>query len=202
VPIASLGASSSRACGTCPTVPTVHDVGVLIANVGASSNRTCATCPTVAMGEVRPLLLGHHSSDGTAMVGHLPVATECYGPLLQRRIVVVFISNLASKIYSFLPLVRLKHENKFIWGEEQREAFDKIKRYLTLPPMLKPPRIGKGFKLYVAAEDHVIGAMLTQEDKGKEFRVAYLSRRLVDTETMYSIIEELCLALYYACMKC
>jgi hypothetical protein len=29
-----------------------------------------------------------------------------------------FISNLAGKIDSFLPLVRLKHENEFIWGEE------------------------------------------------------------------------------------
>jgi hypothetical protein len=77
-----------------------------------------------------------------------------------------FISNLACKINSFLPSVRLKHENEFIWGEEQRKAFDKIKQYLTSPPMLKAPRIRKGFKLYVAAQDHVIGAVLTQEDEG------------------------------------
>jgi hypothetical protein len=32
--------------------------------------------------------------------------------------------------------------------------------------MLKAPRIRKGFKLYVAAQDHVIGAVLTQEDEG------------------------------------
>jgi hypothetical protein len=30
-----------------------------------------------------------HSSDGTPVVGRLPVATDGYGPLLQRRIVVV-----------------------------------------------------------------------------------------------------------------
>jgi hypothetical protein len=113
-----------------------------------------------------------------------------------------FISNLAGKIDLFLPLVQLKHENEFIWGEEQREVFDKIKRYLTSPPVLKAPRIGKGFKLYVAAQDHMIGAVLTQEDEGKEFPVAYLSRRLVDAETMYSFIENICLALYYACTKC
>jgi hypothetical protein len=113
-----------------------------------------------------------------------------------------FISNLAGKIDSFLPLVRLKHENEFIWGEEQREAFDKIKQYLTSPPLLKAPRIGKEFKLYVAAQDHMIGAVLTQEDEGKEFPVAYLSRWLVDAETRYSFIEKLCLALYYACTKC
>jgi hypothetical protein len=47
----------------------------------------------------------------------------------------------------------------------------------------------------------VIGSVLTQEDEGKEFVVAYLSRRLVDTETRYTLIEKLCLSLYYACTK-
>jgi hypothetical protein len=45
--------------------------------------------PTVAMGEVRSLLLEHHSSDGTVAAGHLPVAIEGYGPLVHRHIVVV-----------------------------------------------------------------------------------------------------------------
>jgi hypothetical protein len=62
---------------------------VPINDVGASSNRACTMCPTVEMGEVCPLLLGHHSSDGTAAAGHFPVAIEGYGPFLQRRIIVV-----------------------------------------------------------------------------------------------------------------
>jgi hypothetical protein len=62
---------------------------VPIAIVGASNNHTCATCPTVAMGETRSLLLEHHSSDGIAVVGHLPIATEGYESLVRRRIVVV-----------------------------------------------------------------------------------------------------------------
>jgi hypothetical protein len=36
------------------------------------------------------------------------------------------ISNLAGRVESFLPLVRLKHEGEFVWGTEQRMAFDKI----------------------------------------------------------------------------
>jgi hypothetical protein len=47
----------------------------------------------------------------------------------------------------------------------------------------------------------VIGAALTQNDEGKEFVVAYLSLRLLDTETRYTCIEKLCLSLYYACTK-
>jgi ribonuclease HI len=42
---------------------------------------------------------------------------------------------------------------------------------------------------------------LTQEDKGKEYVIAYLGRRLLDPETRYAHIEKLCLSLYYACSK-
>jgi hypothetical protein len=65
------------------------NVRVHVTDMGASSNRTCATCPTVATGDARPLLLGHHSSNGTAVMSNLSVATEGYGPLLQSRTVVV-----------------------------------------------------------------------------------------------------------------
>jgi hypothetical protein len=55
----------------------------------ASGNRACFTCPTVGMGKARVLLLAHHSSDGTAITGRLLVAIEGYGPLVQKRIIVV-----------------------------------------------------------------------------------------------------------------
>ena len=67
--------------------------------------------------------------------------------------------------------------------------------------MLKAPRRGVPFRLYVAAEDKVIGAVLTQETEGKEYIITYLSRRLIDAETRYIFIEKLCLSLYYACTK-
>jgi hypothetical protein len=84
VPVTNVGTTSNRTCPTRPIVGAVHDVSLPIADVGASSNRACATCPIVAMDEVRPLLLGDHTSDGTAVVGYLPVATKGYIPLLQR----------------------------------------------------------------------------------------------------------------------
>ena len=57
------------------------------------------------------------------------------------------------------------------------------------------------FRLYIAAQDRVIGAVLAQEDDGKEYIIAYLSHRLLDAETRYVFIEKLCLSLYYACTK-
>ena len=86
-------------------------------------------------------------------------------------------------------------------GEKQQEAFEKIKIYLSSPPVLKAPRRGVPFRLYVAAEDKVIGAVLTHETEGKEYIITYLSRRFIDAETRYTFIEKLCLSLYYACTK-
>ena len=85
-----------------------------------------------------------------------------------------FISNLSGKIDAFTPILRLKNEAEFTWGAEQQEAFEKIKKYLSSPPVLKAPKRGIPFRLYVAAEDKVIGAVLTQETEGKEYVITYV----------------------------
>ena len=112
-----------------------------------------------------------------------------------------FISNLSRKIGVFTPILQLKDEAEFTWGVEQQEAFEKIKKYLSSPPILKAPKRGIPFRLYVAAEDKVIGAVLTQETEGKEYVITYVGRWLIDAETRYTFIEKLCLSLYYACTK-
>jgi hypothetical protein len=109
-----------------------------------------------------------------------------------------FISNLAGQVESLLPLVQLKHE-EFTWGAEQREAFEKIKEYLVSPPVLQALKAGNLFKMYIAVQERVIGAVLQQEEDGKEFPVAYISQCLPDAETRYVFVEKLCLSLYYAC---
>jgi ribonuclease HI len=87
-------------------------------------------------------------------------------------------------------------------GAEQQEAFDLIKKYLSSAPVLKAPQVGVPFRLYIAAEDKVIGVVLTQVTGGKEHVVTYLSRRLVDVETRCTFIKKLCLCLFYAWTKC
>jgi hypothetical protein len=66
---------------------------------------------------------------------------------------------------------------------------------------MKAPMTGTPFRLYIAAEDAVIGAVLTQVTEGKEHIITYLSRHLINAETRYSFIEKLCLSLLYACSK-
>jgi hypothetical protein len=67
--------------------------------------------------------------------------------------------------------------------------------------VLRAPKAGSPFRLYIVATDRTIGSMITQEEDGREFAVAYLSRRMVDPETRYTSMEKLCLSLYYACSK-
>jgi hypothetical protein len=55
--------------------------------------------------------------------------------------------------------------------------------------------------MYIATQEWVIGDVLLQEEVGKEFLVAYVSRRPLDAETWYVFVEKLCLSLYYACSK-
>jgi hypothetical protein len=86
-------------------------------------------------------------------------------------------------------------------GAEERIALDKIKKYLMMPPVLRAPQTHKRFRLYIAAQERVIGMVLVQQESNKEFIVAFASQRLVDTDMRYVFIKKLCLSLYYACSK-
>jgi hypothetical protein len=104
-------------------------------------------------------------------------------------------------VLPFSPLLRIKKDQKFVWGDEQQKAFNEIKEYMKEPPVLVPPQLDKPFTLYVAADTETISSALIQEFEGKERVVAYHSRKLLDSETRYSVAEKLCLCVYYSCTK-
>ena len=54
--------------------------------------------------------------------------------------------------------------------------------------MLKAPRRGVPFRLYVAAKDKIIVPVLTQKTEDKEYVITYISRRLIDAETSGGIL--------------
>jgi hypothetical protein len=86
-----------------------------------------------------------------------------------------FISNLSERIQPLTPLLKLKADQKFIWGEEQQKALDNVKQYLKSPPILMPPQDKKPFKLYLLANERAIGSTLVQEFEGKERVIYFLS---------------------------
>ncbi|CAL8993010.1 unnamed protein product [Prunus brigantina] len=113
-----------------------------------------------------------------------------------------FISNLAGKIRPLTPLLKLKDAERFVWETEHQAAFDDIKKYLSQPPVLMPPKRGKPLRLYISASEGSIRCLLAQNNESeREQAVHYLSRTLNMAELNYSPIEKLCLALYFAATK-
>ena len=113
-----------------------------------------------------------------------------------------FISNLVGKTKVFSDLIKLKEVEEFKWEKQHHIAFDGIKGYLSKPFVLMPPLKCWSFKLYLSVAKEFIGCLLTQNNvKGHEHVVYYLSIVLYSTETRYTPIEKLCLALYFACTK-
>ena len=70
------------------------------------------------------------------------------------------------------------------------------------PPVLQPPKSEKPLILYLAIEKDAIIAMLAQEGERKmEHAVYYLSKKLLQYEANYSLVEKTCLAVIWATKK-
>ncbi|CAL8993415.1 unnamed protein product [Prunus brigantina] len=95
-----------------------------------------------------------------------------------------------------------KDAERFVWGAEHQAAPDDIKKYLSQPPVLMPPKRGKPLRLYISTSEGSIGYLLAQNNESeREQAVHYLSRTLNIAELNYSPIVKLCLALYFAATK-
>ncbi|RVX21643.1 Retrovirus-related Pol polyprotein from transposon 17.6 [Vitis vinifera] len=65
--------------------------------------------------------------------------------------------------------------------------------------LLAPPTPGRPLLLYLSVSDVALGCMLAQlDDSGKDRAIYYLSKRMLDYETRYVMIERYCLALVWA----
>ena len=77
--------------------------------------------------------------------------------------------------------------------------FERVREYFLSPPILVPPMPRRPLLLYLSISDIPLGCMLAQlDDSGKERAIYYLSKRMLEYETRYIIIENLCLALVWA----
>jgi hypothetical protein len=71
-----------------------------------------------------------------------------------------FIFNFSGKISAFAPILWLMNEAEFTWGEYQQCAFDDIKKHMSSSPVMKAPMVRIPFRLYIATENAIIGAVL------------------------------------------
>ena len=88
------------------------------------------------------------------------------------------------------PIFKLLRKNATIeWIEECRETFERIKNYLSDPPVLVPPEPGRPLILYMSVLDNSFGCVLGQhDDTGKKERaIYYLSKKFTVYEAKYTL---------------
>lgn len=114
-----------------------------------------------------------------------------------------YISRFISKLTMVCePIFRkLKKNEPTVWDDDCQQAFDKVKGYLSNPPVLLPPVPDLLLRLNLTVTQTAAGAMLAQEVEGKENAIYYLSKKFLEYETRYSSTEKLCLALVWATKK-
>ncbi|XP_077251890.1 uncharacterized protein LOC143891135 [Tasmannia lanceolata] len=103
-----------------------------------------------------------------------------------------FIAQLTTICEQIFKLLK-----KNAWDEECQQAFEKIKLCLTSPPVLSPITPSQPLLLYLSVTNTAMGCMLAQQDpeSKREKAVYYLSKKMLEYEQKYTLLEKTCLAL-------
>ena len=94
-------------------------------------------------------------------------------------------------------LTRNGQRNKVEWGEAQEKAYQTIKSYLTIEPILRLSDQAKTYFLWTDTSSNGIGAVLMQRHDEKFFLVCYASKKLSSVERNYSTFKKECLAIVW-----
>ena len=106
-----------------------------------------------------------------------------------------FLSMFCPELQKLLELIYdlTRKGRHHIWGREQQEAFEEIKRRLVRALVLHMPNCEGRFHLYSDMSTFAAGSALYQIQQGKPRLIAYTSKRLLEAVRSYSITElELC----------
>ena len=150
--------------------------------------------------------LGHHVSEE----GLIP------DPRLLESIRKIPIPTTVTKVRSFLglvgyyrrfiqgfskiatPLNRLLEKNRsFQWNDECTQSFQELKALLLREPIVAFPDFAIPFRLYSDASNIGLGAILAQQQGGRERVICCASRTLNKAEQNYSATKKECLAVVW-----
>ena len=111
--------------------------------------------------------------------------------LYYRRFIVGF-ADLAAHLHSLTRKIA-----RFRWEAEQEEAFNTLKENLTSAPILGMPRDNGSYYLDTGDSNFDLGAVLSQDQYGREVVLAYASRTLSNAEKNYEVTHRELLAIVY-----
>ena len=110
-----------------------------------------------------------------------------------------FISRSAERCRSFFLLLHKWKE--FQWSEECVMVFQKLKRYLSHPPIMFSPVVDEVLFAYIAVALYAISLVLIWVDSGIQRPVYYMSKSLNETEVRYLPLEKAILVVVHATRK-
>ena len=108
-----------------------------------------------------------------------------------------FIPFFSHKVAPLTSLLK-KKPNQIIWNADCEKAFGEIKQALASKPILAIPDLNKEFIVRADASSKAIGAVLLQKHNDILKPCYYVSRKLLQRECNYPIIEKECLAIVFA----
>jgi hypothetical protein len=110
-----------------------------------------------------------------------------------------FISKSAEKCRPFFDLI--KKGKSFAWSEESDQAFERLKKYLSAPPLLSSPKEGEPLYIYLAVSDKAVSVAIIRNNSGKQRPVYYTSKTMNGAETRYLPLEKSALAFFVTAKK-
>ena len=108
-----------------------------------------------------------------------------------------FISRATDKCLPFFRTLK----KSFEWTAKCQQAFEKLKAYLSSPPLLSPSQQGKELFLYLAVSPAAVSVALVREEEKVQKPVYYASRALRSAKERYPPMEKLAFALVTAAHK-
>lgn len=107
-----------------------------------------------------------------------------------------FMSKATNKCFPFFKLLR-KISN-FKYTPKCKEAFARLKEYLSQPPFLSKLKPEEFLYLYLAVSDVVMTMILICEEKGVQHSMYYVNHSMALAEMRYPNLVKLALALLVA----
>ena len=84
---------------------------------------------------------------------------------------------------------------------ESEKALEKLKEYLTKPPLLSPSVMGEKLYLYLAVSNIAVSSTLIREEENVQKPVYYTSQAFQGVEANYPRLEKIVFALLVASRK-
>ena len=112
-----------------------------------------------------------------------------------------FILHISDLLLPLYELTKKDQPERVIWTEQCQRFLEKIQEVISSGPALVIPNVNKMFFVQTDASGTGLGCVLLQEVEGSLRPCRFLSRKLLDRETQYAVVEREALAIVWGVQK-